>query len=98
MLRLRNALPESGDLSAPSNRVWPHAHSMELRGMCGGGKLYAASTNLHFHGIHALPACHQDDVLTTLGEPDGGWYEYRMRIPATQAGLFGEMHPGSGGD
>lgn len=66
---------------------------MEIQGMCGGGKLYAASTNLHFHGIHAPPACHQDDVMTTLVEPNGGWYEYRMRIPASQPPGLYWYHP-----
>jgi FtsP/CotA-like multicopper oxidase with cupredoxin domain len=62
---------------------------MEIAGPCGGGRLFASSTNLHFHGMHISPGCHQDDVLSTLVEPSGGWYEYRFQIPKDQpAGLY----------
>jgi FtsP/CotA-like multicopper oxidase with cupredoxin domain len=93
VLRLRNELPQSGDLSAPNERPFPHAHSMEIAGPCGGGRLYASSTNLHFHGMHISPACHQDDVVSTLVEPSGGWYEYRFKIPKDQPPGLYWYHP-----
>ena len=96
-LRLRNELPANGDLSAPGEPPWPHAHTMEVQGVCGGGKLFAASTNLHFHGMHIAPACHQDDVLSTLVQPGGGWYEYRFRIPHDQPPGLYWYHPHSHG-
>jgi FtsP/CotA-like multicopper oxidase with cupredoxin domain len=93
VLRLRNGLPADGNLAAPNELPWPHAHTMEVQGVCGGGKLFAASTNLHFHGMHIPPACHQDDVLSTLVAPDGGWYEYRFRIPKDQPPGLYWYHP-----
>jgi FtsP/CotA-like multicopper oxidase with cupredoxin domain len=93
VLRLRNELPESGDLSAPEERPFPHGHSMEIAGPCGGGRLSASSTNLHFHGMHISPACHQDDVISTLVEPSGGWYEYRFKIPKDQPPGLYWYHP-----
>jgi FtsP/CotA-like multicopper oxidase with cupredoxin domain len=93
VLRLRNELPQSGNLSAPDERPFPYAHSMEIAGPCGAGRLFAASTNLHFHGMHISPGCHQDDVLSTLVEPSGGWYEYRFRIPDDQPPGLYWYHP-----
>jgi FtsP/CotA-like multicopper oxidase with cupredoxin domain len=93
VLRLRNELPSSGDLAAPSEAPWPHAHTMEVQGVCGGGKLFAASTNMHFHGMHIAPTCHEDDVLSTLVEPNGGWYEYRFHIPKDQPPGLYWYHP-----
>lgn len=58
VLILRNELP-------PGLAAGAHSHSMEISGPCGGGRLSAASTNLHFHGVHVSPACqanHQYDV------------------------------------
>jgi FtsP/CotA-like multicopper oxidase with cupredoxin domain len=97
VLRLRNDLPPNGDLAAPGEPIWPHAHTMEVQGACGGGKLFAASTNLHFHGMQIAPACHQDDVLSTLVEPNGGSYEYRFRIPEDQPPGLYWYHPHSHG-
>ena len=93
VLRLRNELPATGDLAAPADPLWPHAHNMEVQGICGGGELNASSTNLHFHGLHVPPTCHQDDVLSTLVEPGGGWYEYRIRIPQNQPRGLYWYHP-----
>jgi FtsP/CotA-like multicopper oxidase with cupredoxin domain len=97
VLRLRNELPADGNLSAPSELPWPHAHTMTIQGACGGGKLYASSTNLHFHGVSIAPSCHADDVISTLVEPgagaNGGWYEYRFRIPRDQSPGLYWYHP-----
>jgi FtsP/CotA-like multicopper oxidase with cupredoxin domain len=93
VLRLRNELPSSGDLAAPGEPPFPHAHTMEIAGPCGGGRLFASSTNLHFHGLHIAPACHQDDVISTLVEPSGGWYEYRFQIPQDQPPGLYWYHP-----
>jgi FtsP/CotA-like multicopper oxidase with cupredoxin domain len=70
-----------------------HDHGMELRGPCRGGKLSAASTNLHFHGLHISPGCHQDDVLSTLVQPSSIEYEYRFRIPKNQPPGLYWYHP-----
>ncbi len=56
-------------------------------------KLFAASTNMHFHGMHIAPTCHQDDVLSTLVEPNRGWYEYRFHIPKDQPPGLYWYHP-----
>ena len=93
VLRLRNELPPPGDLSAPGERPFPHAHSMEIAGPCGVGRLSASSTNLHFHGMHISPGCHQDDVISTLVEPSGEWYEYRFKIPKDQPPGLYWYHP-----
>ncbi len=93
VLRLRNELPADGNLSAPAEPPWPYAHTMEIQGVCGGGKLNAAATNLHFHGMHISPGCHQDDVLSTLIQPGTGWYEYRFHIPKDQPPGLYWYHP-----
>jgi FtsP/CotA-like multicopper oxidase with cupredoxin domain len=93
VLRLRNELPLSGDLSAPGERPFPHSHNMEIAGPCGGGILSASSTNLHFHGMHISPGCHQDDVISTLVEPSGASYEYRFKIPTDQPPGLYWYHP-----
>jgi FtsP/CotA-like multicopper oxidase with cupredoxin domain len=93
VLRLRNELPVNGDLHSPSDPPMPHAHVMEVQGACGGGKLFAAATNLHFHGMNIPPKCHQDDVLSTLVAPERGWYEYRFRIPKDQPPGLYWYHP-----
>ncbi len=93
VLRLRNELPESGYLPAPGEPPLPHAHDMEIAGPCGGGRLFASATNLHFHGLHISPGCHQDDVISTLVEPSAGWYEYRFKIPQDQPPGLYWYHP-----
>ncbi len=93
ILRLRNELPADGKLASAGDPPWPHAHTMDIQGTCGGGKLFAASTNLHFHGMHISPGCHQDDVLSTLVQPKSGWYQYRFRIPKDQPPGLYWYHP-----
>jgi FtsP/CotA-like multicopper oxidase with cupredoxin domain len=43
--------------------------------------------------MHIAPACHQDDVLSTLINPSNGWYEYRFRIPPDQPPGLYWYHP-----
>ncbi len=74
ILTLRNELP--AELAAA-----PPMHSMDISGPCGGGRLSATSTNMHFHGLSIPPACHQDDVVSTIVPAGAGPYEYRIRIP-----------------
>ena len=88
ILKLTNDLPAAlpgGSMVA--------MHDMEVRGPCGGGKLDASTTNLHFHGLSVPPTCHQDEVLSTLVRPSGGGFEYRVRIPADQPPGLYWYHP-----
>src|SRR6185437_5904467 len=56
---------------------------------CSGGRMSAAATNLHFHGLVIPPICHQDETLRTLIEPGGAPFQYRIRIaPDQPPGLY----------
>jgi FtsP/CotA-like multicopper oxidase with cupredoxin domain len=60
---------------------------------CTGGKMTAASTNLHLHGLNIPPVCHQDDVLKTSIQPGDPPFEYKVRIPASQPPGLYWYHP-----
>lgn len=60
---------------------------------CSGGEMTASSTNLHFHGLHVPPTCHQDDVIHTLVQPDTEGFEYHIHIPASQPPGLYWYHP-----
>ena len=86
VIKLKNQLP--------ADSAGPHAlHDMEIHGACGSGKMTAATTNLHFHGLSIPPACHQDDVLSTLVQPSESGYEYRFKIPRNQPPGLYWYHP-----
>jgi FtsP/CotA-like multicopper oxidase with cupredoxin domain len=84
VLKLRNDLP-------PAAVRMPH--DMEIHGPCGGGKMTASTTNLHFHGLSIPPVCHQDEVISTLIQPADSSFEYRFRIPLHQAPGLYWYHP-----
>jgi FtsP/CotA-like multicopper oxidase with cupredoxin domain len=58
--------------------------------LCGdGGAMTLRSTNVHFHGLNVPPTCHQDDVLTTLIQPDKPPFEFNLHIPQNEPpGLY----------
>jgi len=85
-LTLRNELPASDGHAA-------HAMSISANGICAGGPMTAASTNLHFHGIEIPPVCHQDDTLKTLVEPSSEPFEYSFKIPPDQPPGLYWYHP-----
>jgi len=60
---------------------------------CSGGKMTAASTNLHLHGLNIPPICHEDDVLKTSIQPGDPPFEYKVRIPAGQPPGLYWYHP-----
>ena len=60
---------------------------------CAGSVMSASSTNLHFHGLDLPPTCHQDDTLRTLIQPSDPPFEYRIRIPMSQAPGLYWYHP-----
>jgi hypothetical protein len=60
---------------------------------CSEGKMMAASTNLHFHGLAIPPVCHQDDVLHTVVGPSAAPFEYRFQIPYNQPPGLYWYHP-----
>ena len=55
---------------------------------CMGGGMGPTMTNLHFHGLNVAPACHQDEVISTLVQPSES-FDYSVQIPADEpTGLY----------
>jgi FtsP/CotA-like multicopper oxidase with cupredoxin domain len=52
-----------------------------------------ASTNVHFHGLNVPPVCHQDDVLTTLIQPNKPAFRFDMQIPKDEPPGLYWYHP-----
>jgi FtsP/CotA-like multicopper oxidase with cupredoxin domain len=67
--------------------------SMSMSGACASGKITAASTNLHFHGLSVPAVCHQDNVLKTMIQPGDPPFEYRFQIPADEPPGLYWYHP-----
>jgi FtsP/CotA-like multicopper oxidase with cupredoxin domain len=71
------------DMSAPAGSA-----------ICGDtGTATISSTNVHFHGLNIPPACHQDDVLTTLIQPGTAGFQYDTQIPLTEPPGLYWYHP-----
>ena len=55
---------------------------------CGDTKVTSSSTNIHFHGSHTSPTCHQDEVIETIINY-GQTFTYDVFFPTSQPpGLF----------
>jgi len=81
VMHFHNDLP--GNPPAPAARLMAHDS-----GLCAGGRMSLAATNVHFHGLSVPPTCHKDDVMRTLIEPSTT-FDYRFKIPAsTPPGLY----------
>jgi len=52
-----------------------------------------ASTNVHFHGLNVPPICHQDDVLTTLIQPNKPAFRFNIQIPKNEPPGLYWYHP-----
>ncbi|MDB6083350.1 MAG: copper oxidase [Gammaproteobacteria bacterium] len=87
IVSLKNDQPPAPPTSAMTN------HVDAMAGACTAGRMSAASTNMHFHGLTVPPICHQDDVLNTLIEPGDRPFEYRFRIPADEPPGLYWYHP-----
>src|SRR5580692_12040452 len=62
--------------------------------VCGdGGMMMLSSTNVHFHGLNVPPICHQDDVLTTLLQPNDPAFQYNIQIPKNEPPGLYWYHP-----
>src|SRR5579872_1461206 len=69
---------------------------MDMSGMptCGDtGAPTLSSTNVHFHGLNVPPVCHQDDVLTTLIQPNKPAFRFDMQIPKNEPPGLYWYHP-----
>src|SRR5271165_6607988 len=69
---------------------------MDMSGMpvCGDtGTPTLSSTNMHFHGLNVPPACHQDNVLTTLLKPGKPAFRFDMQIPKNEPPGLYWYHP-----
>jgi FtsP/CotA-like multicopper oxidase with cupredoxin domain len=61
---------------------------------CGdGGMMMLSSTNVHFHGLNVPPTCHQDDVLTTLIQPNKPPFQFNIQIPKNEPPGLYWYHP-----
>jgi len=62
--------------------------------VCGdSGKMMLSSTNVHFHGLNVPPTCHQDDVLTTLIQPNTPGFQFNIQIPKNEPPGLYWYHP-----
>jgi FtsP/CotA-like multicopper oxidase with cupredoxin domain len=62
--------------------------------VCGdGGMMMLSSTNVHFHGLNVPPVCHQDDVLTTLLQPNDPAFQFNIQIPKNEPPGLYWYHP-----
>jgi FtsP/CotA-like multicopper oxidase with cupredoxin domain len=62
--------------------------------VCGdGGMMMLSSTNVHFHGLNVPPICHQDDVLTTLLQPNDPAFQFNIQIPKDEPPGLYWYHP-----
>ena len=69
---------------------------MDMSGMpvCGDtGTPTLSSTNMHFHGLNVSPNCHQDDVLTTLIQPNKPAFRFDIQIPKNEPPGLYWYHP-----
>ena len=69
---------------------------MDMSGspVCGDtGTPTLSSTNVHFHGLNVPPICHQDDVLTTLIQPNKPAFRFDMQIPKDEPPGLYWYHP-----
>lgn len=74
----------------------PGMDGMVMTGMptCGDtGTPTLASTNVHFHGLNVPPICHQDNVLTTLIQPNKPAFRFDMQIPKNEPPGLYWYHP-----
>ena len=102
ILRLKNQA-KPGFASVPAARARQYAHTAAAHtapvnttaagDSCNGGPMVASATNLHFHGLLIPAACHADETLKTLVEPDAPAFEYRFRIPEDQPPGLYWYHP-----
>jgi FtsP/CotA-like multicopper oxidase with cupredoxin domain len=100
ILRLKN---EASSASVPSSAAAgsaPTMHSTHAtpratphQDPCSGGPMLPSVTNLHFHGLIIPAACHADETLKTLIEPNDPAFEYRFRIPDDQPPGMYWYHP-----
>ena len=70
--------------------------AMDMSGVpvCGDtGTPTLSSTNVHFHGMNVPPTCHQDDVLTTLIQPNKPAFRFDMQIPINEPPGLYWYHP-----
>src|SRR5271170_1975976 len=70
--------------------------SMDMSGspVCGDtGTPTLSSTNVHFHGLNVPPICHQDDVLTTLIQPNKPAFRFDLQIPKDELPGLYWYHP-----
>jgi FtsP/CotA-like multicopper oxidase with cupredoxin domain len=70
--------------------------SMDMSGspVCGDtGTPTLSSTNVHFHGLNVPPICHQDDVLTTLIQPNKPAFRFDLQIPKDEPPGLYWYHP-----
>src|SRR5580658_7011845 len=83
------------------DRIESDSDSAEMAGMdmsgwpvCGDtGTPTLSSTNVHFHGLNVPPICHQDDVLTTLIQPNKPAFRFDMQIPKDEPPGLYWYHP-----
>ena len=60
--------------------------------LCGSDTMTASSTNVHFHGIHSPPKCHDDYAMATIINY-GDTFTYAIDVPLDQPPGLYWYHP-----
>ena len=89
IIHFYNDLPAGGGAPPPSMLKMHARHASDgPNNDCMGGAMGPTVTNLHFHGLNVAPACHQDEVISTLVQPSES-FDYSVQIPADEpTGLY----------
>jgi FtsP/CotA-like multicopper oxidase with cupredoxin domain len=59
---------------------------------CGAKRMTSSSVNIHFHGIHGAPLCHEDEVVETLINYKDT-FTYQIKVPLDQQPGMYWYHP-----
>lgn len=83
-INFKNALPK--DLSN-SSMIMNSGNNV-----CGSSIMDQSSTNIHFHGTHTSPTCHQDGAIYTLVNA-GNLFSYDLFFPSNHLPGLYAYHP-----
>jgi FtsP/CotA-like multicopper oxidase with cupredoxin domain len=91
VINLTNTISASAAASAmPGMVMKPDAAAASSD--CNATSVSSTSTNLHFHGLNVSPACHQDEVIHTIIQPQQT-FTYTVQIPSNEPSGMYWYHP-----
>ena len=88
IIHLKNELPPSSATAAMPGMAVTQWHSSD----CSSKPMNSSSVNIHYHGTNVPPACHQDEVITTVVN-SGDSYDYDVHFPNDEPPGLYWYHP-----